>query len=79
MTASGLRREISRGRLVVERIAGKDYTTLAAIERMRDLYRVNVKVPDFGSGGGDEDEYPIPCRTLTMNVVLKLIDNEFLF
>ena len=30
-------------------------------------------------GRGDEGEYPIPCRTLTMNVVLKLIDNEFLF
>lgn len=26
MTASGLRREASRGRLVIERIAGKDYT-----------------------------------------------------
>ena len=28
MTASGLRREAARGRLVIERIAGKDYTTL---------------------------------------------------
>ena len=27
MTASGLRREGARGRLVIERIAGKDYTT----------------------------------------------------
>ncbi len=27
MTASGLRREAKRGRLVIERIAGKDYTT----------------------------------------------------
>ena len=35
MTASGLRREAARGRLMVERIAGKDYTTLANIERMR--------------------------------------------
>jgi hypothetical protein len=35
MTASGLRREAKRGRLVIERIAGKDYTTLAHIERMR--------------------------------------------
>ena len=47
MTASGLRREGARGRLVVERIAGKDYTTLANIERMRDLCRVEVKAPDF--------------------------------
>ena len=29
MTASGLRREAGRGRLVIERAAGKDYTTLA--------------------------------------------------
>jgi hypothetical protein len=34
MTASGLRRESTRGRLVIERIAGKDYTTLADIEQM---------------------------------------------
>ena len=34
MTASGLRREAARGRLVIERTAGKDYTTLAAIEEM---------------------------------------------
>ena len=40
MTASGLRREAARGRLVIERIAGKDYTTLANIERMRELCRV---------------------------------------
>jgi hypothetical protein len=49
MTASGLRREAAHGRLVVERIAGKDYTTLANIERMRELCRVEVKVPDCGS------------------------------
>jgi hypothetical protein len=40
MTASGLRREAARGRLVIERIAGKDYTTLANIERMREQCRV---------------------------------------
>ena len=43
MTASGLRREGARGRLVIERIAGKDYTTLANIERMRELCRVAAK------------------------------------
>ena len=37
MTASGLRREAARGRLVVEHIAGKDYTTLRNIGRMREL------------------------------------------
>jgi hypothetical protein len=49
MTASGLRREGARGRLVIERIAGKDYTTLANIERMRELCRVEVRGPDCGS------------------------------
>jgi len=48
--ASGLRRESARGRLIVERIAGKDYTTLANIERMRELCRVEAKVRDSGSG-----------------------------
>jgi hypothetical protein len=44
MTASGLRKEAERGRLVIERIAGKDYTTLAAIVEMRKLCRVAPKV-----------------------------------
>ena len=48
MTARGLRREAARGRLVIERVAGKDYTTLAAIKRMRELCRVAVKVRDSG-------------------------------
>src|ERR1700730_8943939 len=50
MTASGLRREGARGRLVIERIAGKDYTTVANIERMRELCRVEARVPGCGSG-----------------------------
>jgi hypothetical protein len=40
MIASGLRREAAKGRLVTERIAGKDYVTLAEIENMRALCRV---------------------------------------
>jgi hypothetical protein len=53
MTAAGLRREAARGRLVIERIAGKDYTTLVNIERMRELCRVQAKAPDstFGARG----------------------------
>jgi hypothetical protein len=50
MTAAGLRREAARGRLIIERIAGKDFTTLANIERMRELCRVEAKVPDSGFG-----------------------------
>jgi hypothetical protein len=45
MTASGLRSEAAKGRLVVERIAGKDYTTLAAIADMRRLCVVKVPTP----------------------------------
>lgn len=43
MTVSGLRLEHRRGRLAIERMAGKDYTTLAAIERMRELCRIVPK------------------------------------
>ena len=35
MSAAGLRREHARGRLVIERIAGRDYTTMRAIQEMR--------------------------------------------
>ena len=53
MTASGLRREAARGRLTIERIAGKDFTTLDEIKRMRELCRVQVKEPDYLSGSRD--------------------------
>lgn len=43
MTAAGLRKERQRGRLVVERIAGKDYTTLAFIEEMRKRCRLEAE------------------------------------
>src|SRR5256885_801600 len=49
MTASGLRKEAGRGRLVIERTAGKDYTTLAAIAEMRELCRQNTKDRASGS------------------------------
>src|SRR5579863_5113906 len=39
MTVAGLRRERDRNRLVIEKIAGKEFTTLAQIERMRELCR----------------------------------------
>src|SRR6202042_670094 len=54
MTASGLRREAVRGRLVIERTAGKDYTTLAAIAEMRNRCRLQPKARDWGSGKQDE-------------------------
>jgi len=67
MTASGLRREAARGRLVIERIAGNDYTTLADIKRMREKCRNQPRVPDCGSaasGATSEAALPIlPCGT----------------
>lgn len=42
MTDKGLRREHARGNLTVERIANKDYTTLAYIEEMRRLCRLDA-------------------------------------
>src|SRR3954466_12701521 len=48
MTASGLRREAARGRLRVERVANKDFTSLQAIDEMRKLCRVEQKAPDSG-------------------------------
>lgn len=44
MTIAGLRRERDRRRLVIEKIAGKEFTTLAHIERMRELCRDEVRV-----------------------------------
>src|SRR5258707_15466526 len=43
MKLAGLRREIARGRLGYEVIAGKHYTTLKDIEEMRELCRVQVR------------------------------------
>src|SRR5262249_37687351 len=57
MTASGLRKEAGRGRLEIERTAGKDYTTLAAIAEMRKLCRLNPK--DRASGSAK----PVAART----------------
>lgn len=45
MGAPGLRKERDRGRLVTEKIAGKEYTTLAGIQRMRELCRAQPKEP----------------------------------
>jgi hypothetical protein len=48
MTVSGLRREAAKGRLVIERIAGKDFVTQRAINEMRMLCRDQPKAPDCG-------------------------------
>src|SRR6266566_3621855 len=65
MTASGLRKEAGRGRLVIERVAGKDYTTLRNIEEMRALCRVEARAPGSGcSQPGEistEESLSKPC------------------
>lgn len=43
MTVSGLRREIARGRVEVELIAGKQFSTLSAIAKMRAMCRLPAK------------------------------------
>src|SRR5262249_42334363 len=57
MSASGLRREADRGRLVIERIAGKDYVTLNASAEMRKLC-VAAKARACGSNLPDETRSP---------------------
>jgi hypothetical protein len=48
LTAAGLRREAARGNLTIERIAGKDFTTLRAIAAMREKCRVQLHHPGSG-------------------------------
>jgi hypothetical protein len=49
ITIAGLRKEIARGRLEVELIAGKLFTTLAAIARMRELCKVTRQPEEIRS------------------------------
>jgi hypothetical protein len=49
MTVNGLRNEARAGRLVIEKIANKHFTSLRAIEEMRKSCR--VKVEGHVSGG----------------------------
>jgi transposase len=61
MTVSGLRREAARGRLRIERIAGKDFTTLQNIDEMRKLCRVPAKALACSNGAlGTEEESSSP-------------------
>jgi hypothetical protein len=55
ITERSLRAEAKRGRLTVERIGNKDFTTLEAIERMRELCRVQPNLPGPICGKNTED------------------------
>ena len=48
MTASGLRREAAKGRLKIQKIANKHFTTLREIEKMRELCHDTPKEPASG-------------------------------
>ena len=58
MSASGLRKEAAKGRLTIERIAGKDFVTLAAIQSMRNLCQIRRRASDFGSGQPEGEKKP---------------------
>lgn len=48
MKASGLKTEARRGRLVIFKVAGKTYTTLGDINRMRELCRAQGEGRGYG-------------------------------
>jgi hypothetical protein len=48
MTVSGLRRERDRGNLAIEKIAGKEFTTLQNIEEMRIKCRDQQRAQGYG-------------------------------
>src|ERR1700704_5044504 len=65
MTASGLRREARAGRLVIEKIANKHFTTLRAIEQMRKSCRVRDSLPASGSVPPTKIEIPSGSYSIT--------------
>ena len=62
MTEASLRREAAKGRLAIERIAGKDFVTLAAIAEMRERCRRGPRAQDYGSDQPSEMR-PAPCSS----------------
>ena len=60
MTVTGLRGEAKRGRLLIWRIAGKDYTSLSEIRKMLEQCRVEpnrpVDMQELRRRSADEDK-----------------------
>jgi hypothetical protein len=54
MGVSGLRTEINNGNLAAEKIAGRLYVTLAAIEDMRKLCALTTKGPESNSADQED-------------------------
>jgi hypothetical protein len=66
LSLSALRTEARKGTLAVARIAGKDFATLADIERMVETCRVAVKAPACGSDQpGVVEPKPLPGLSST--------------
>jgi len=63
VTVSALRTEARKGRLAIERIAGKDFVTKAAIDQMREKCRVQAKARASISG---DEKGGIPSGTSEM-------------
>ncbi len=57
MTEDGLRKEAKRGTLAIFRVAGKDFTTLADIERMIEACRVPQKASGSTSKARETKPY----------------------
>src|SRR5689334_16910351 len=57
VTVSTLRTEARKGRLVLERIGGKDFVTGEAIKKMRELCRTQPKASD-STPAGEKDAKP---------------------
>src|SRR3984957_21141138 len=58
LTAAALRTEAKRGRLVISRVAGKDWTSVAEVQRMFGLCRVSQKESDSGFGPAEAAKEP---------------------
>src|SRR5215831_8571239 len=71
MTTAGLRREAKRGRLVIERVAGKDFTTLGHIARMREQCRVRNSRQDSAY---DRNAGTKTAASLTPHCILSLME-----
>jgi hypothetical protein len=80
MTASGLRREAAKGRLAIERIAGKDFTTLAAIEDMRAkcVQPQHPYQPDSGSDPSIEPAKPFGLSKMADSELAQVALNQTL-
>lgn len=67
---SALRTEARKGRLDLIRVAGKDYVTLEAVERMEKSCRKSAKVPACISGTSKDMNQSTSSSTVPNNTAL---------